>query len=269
MKDQLPVYWSVQKAYHRAREGLYRTIITDCRLPPDALILDAGCGDAFLSDLLAAAVGPRARIVAADHNLATLRSRLPPGPGVELLLTDVERAGLRPGSFDVVWMCRAMHSAIDPQQRVTALATLLRPGGRLIVLENDPFHCPIPAWPADFEQRVQRALDRLLQQRCSNGASIDRYSASRHLPLWLASARLGQITELAYPIEDVVPLTDDVEWYWRLWMTQRGEMIRPLLSGADWRTYARSFDPDGEHYVLRQPGMSCKDTTTVVCGVTR
>jgi hypothetical protein len=58
MKDQLPDYWPMLKAYHHAREGLYRTIITDCHLPPAALILDEACGDAFYSALLATVLGP-------------------------------------------------------------------------------------------------------------------------------------------------------------------------------------------------------------------
>jgi SAM-dependent methyltransferase len=267
MKDQLPDYWSMLKAYHHAREGLYRTIITDCRLPPAALILDAACGDAFYSDLLATIIGPQARIVAADYNLATLRSHPLPIAGVQPCLTDVERAGLRPGSFDVVWMCRSMHSVIDPQQRVAALAALLRPGGRLIVIENDLAHCPILAWPVDFEQHVQQALDRFFQQQCSNGASIDRYYASRHLPAWLAHAGLRHITLLTYPVEDVVPLADDVETYWRLWMNLRGSMIRPFLSSTDWQTYSHAFDPDSPDYVLNRPGFYCIEPTTVACGI--
>ena len=80
-------------------------------------------------------------------------------------------------------------------------------------------------------------------------------------------ARLGQISVHTYPVEDVVPLAEDVETYWRLWMNQRGEMIRPFLSSEDWRTYSRAFDPASQQYVLRRPGMRCKDPTTVVSGV--
>jgi SAM-dependent methyltransferase len=255
------------KAYHHAREELYRAIITDCRLPPTALLLDAACGDAFYSDLIADILGPQARIVAADCNLATLRSRPLPTTNIQPCLTDVERAGLRPGAFDVVWMCRSMHSVIDPQQRVTALAALLRPGGRLIVIENDLAHCPIFAWPADFEQRVQQALDRFLQQQCLNGAAIERYYASRHLPAWLARAGLRHITLHTYPVEDVVPLADAVERYWRLWMGLRGSMIRPFLLSADWQAYSHAFDPESPDYVLSQPGFYCLEPTTVAWGI--
>jgi SAM-dependent methyltransferase len=267
MKDQLPYYWPMLKAYHHAREGLYRRIITDCRLPPVALILDAAGGDAFFSGLLAAVVGPEARIVSADSNLAPLRSCPLPRNRVQLCLTDVERAGFRPRSFDVVWMCRSMHSALDPQRRVDALAGLLRSGGRLIVIENELADCPIRVWPAEFEQRLRQALGRFVQQRCSDGTSIDRYHASRHLPVWLARAGLRQLTVLTYPVDDVMPLRDGVEAYWRMWMSWCGAAIRPFLSNADWAAFSRAADPECPDYVLKQPELICRDPTTVVSGV--
>ncbi len=254
------------KAYHRARENLYRTIMADCALPPDALILDAACGDAFYSDLMADVLGQRARIIAADHNFATIQSQSSTTPCVHLCLTDVERAGLRPGTFDVVWMCRSMHSVDDPQRRLTALAALLRPGGRLIVIENDLAHCPILSWPADFEQQVQLALARFLRQQCSGGASIDRYYSSRFLPVWLARAGLREITIHTYPVEDIAPMAPDTETYWKLLMDYRGETIRPFLSAADWHVYSRAFDPDCSDYLLNRPGFYCLEPTTVACG---
>ena len=254
MRDQLPRYWPTQKAYHHAWRAstVESSLIAVYHLPRE--FSTAACGDAFYSDLLSAVVGPQARIVAADSNLATLGSRPVSSTGVQRCLTDVERAGLRLGSFDVVWMCRSMHSATDPQRRVTALAASLRPG-RLIVIENDPFHCSIPAWPSDFERRVQRALDRRLQQRCGNGHRSVGTMRLATCPDWLGTpAGLCQITVLTYPVEDVVPLADDVERYWQLWMNLRGEMIWPFLSSADRRAYSRAFDPDSREYVLRKPG---------------
>ena len=267
MKDQLPYYWSMSTTYHQARKNLYRRIITDCRLSPDALIVDAGCGDGFFSGLIAEVVGPAARMVAADSNLAPLRSCTLPRNVVQLCLTDIERAGLRHGTFDVVWMCRSMHSALDPQRRVDALAGLLRSGGRLIVVENDLADWPIGAWPADFERRLRDALDRFVQQRCSDGSSSDRYHAPRHLQSWLARAGLQRITMRTYPVDDVVPFGDAVETSWRAWMTWCGDVTRPFLSSADRITFSRSTDPESPEYVLRRPGVTCSDPTTVAWGV--
>jgi SAM-dependent methyltransferase len=254
-------------AYHRARKNLYRRIITDCRLPPDALIVDAGCGDGFFSGLIAEVVGPAVRMVAADSNLAPLRSCTLPRNVVELCLTDVERAGLRPATFDVVWMCRTMHSVLDPQRRVDALVGLLRSGGRLIVIENELADWPIGAWPADFERRLRGALDRFVQQRGGGGSSSDRYHAPRHLQDWLARAGLQRIIIRTYPVEDVMPFGDAVETYWRAWMSWCRDVTRPFLSSADRIALSRAADPESPAYVVRRPGVTWSDPTTVAWGV--
>jgi SAM-dependent methyltransferase len=266
MKNQLPDYWPMLKAYHRAREPLYRTIIADCGLPIDGLILDAGCGDAFYSRLIAEVLGGQVSILAVDYNLATLRSQLRPTASLQLCVSDIERAGLRRGAFDVVWMCRAMHSVNDPQRRLSTLAALLRPGGHLIVIENDLAHCPILSWPIDFEHRVQVALNQALTAQSHNGASIDRYYSSRFLPAWLAHAGLRQITMHTYPVEDVAPMTPEVETYWQLLMNFRGDLLRPYLSTADRLTHDRAFNPACPDYLLNRPGFYCLEPTTVAYG---
>jgi SAM-dependent methyltransferase len=267
MKDRLPYYWPLSTAYHRAREPLYRTIIADCGLPPDALVLDAGCGDGFFGRLIADVAGPAARVVAADSNLAPLRLCTPPTGEVHRCLTDVERAGLRPRTFDVVWLCRSMHSALDPQRRVDALARLLRPGGRLIVIENELAEWPIGTCSGPFERRLRRALDRFVRRRCDDGSSRDRYHAAHHLLNWLAGAGLDRTALRTYPVDDDAPLGGAVEAYWRAWMSWCGDVTGPFLSEADRIALARAADPEDPGYVLRRPGVRCSDPTTVAWGV--
>jgi SAM-dependent methyltransferase len=269
MKDGLPRSWPVLQAYHHAREDLFRRIISDDAWAPDALILDAGCGDGFYSRLLAAVVGPEALVVAVDTNLALLGSPPLATKGVERCLTDVERAGLRPHSFDAVWLCRSLHSAKDPQERVTALAAMLRPGGRLVVIENDLADRPIAAGPPGFDDRVQHAMDRWLEQRCGDGASMERYRPLPHLSTWMERAGLQDIVLRTYAVEDVAPMTADVETYWRRWTRWRGEMIRPFLSDADRQTYWLIFDPASPEYRLARPGVHCREPLTVARGIAR
>ena len=215
---------------------LYRRIIADCRLPPRSSSMPRVATPSTATSWHRCSVRgtrPRCRLRPRRASISPFSSA-----GVMRCLTDVEQAGLR-SSFDVVWMCRSMHSAADPQQRVSALAGLLRPGGRLIVVENDPFHCSIPAWSAEFERRVQHAVERLLQRRCSNGASIDRLGP---WPLaGLAGGRQAASDHRAHlPGRRVVR-----------WRTNRAvlaaidettpRVVRPFLPGAEWRAYAESL----------------------------
>lgn len=266
MSIQVPDYWSLLRAYHRAREPLYRQIIVEAHLAPTALILDAGCGDGFYSRLIADALGPDVRIIGVDRSPTALRSHLNPDRTVRLCQSNLERAGLRFGTFDAIWLCRTMYSAPDPLGRLGALVSLLRAGGKLIVVENDLAHYPIFSWPADFEHRLQLARYQYLRSRCHDGAVLERYYGGRHLPAWLAQVGLQRVSIHTYVSEDVAPMPGAVETYWRMFMAWQGDRLEQFLSHEDRRAYTRAFDPESPDYLLRRPGFYCLELTTVASG---
>lgn len=266
MANTLPDYWPLLIAYHQAREPLYRAIVRELALPPDARILDAGCADAFYSQLLASELGPRAFIVAVDHNLAPLRAARPMAPNVQRCQGDLAALGLRRGTFDAVWLCRTMHSAHDPPAWLRSLVPLLRPGGKLIVVENDLAHSPMMSMPVLLEQRVRRAFYRYEAARSAHGAAIERYHAARFLPAWLQQIGLQSVSLKTYVSQDSVPLEPTVEAYWRLWLEWQARCVQPFLSARDWAAYRRAFDPASPHGLLSRPGFYCLELTAVACG---
>jgi len=265
-RRQPPDYWPLFEAHHRVREPVYRSIIADVGLAPDALVLDAGCGDAFYSQLMVDVVGPDLAVVAVDHNPALLRRSTQLSPSIRRCQSDLERAGLRFGVFDAVWLCRAMHTAHDPLRRLSALASMLRSGGTLIVVENDLAHYPILSWSAEFERRMREALQQVLESRSTDGASIERYHAACHLPEWLEQIGLRNISMRTYAVEDIVPMARDTEAYWKQAMDFWGDLIRPFLSPEHLRAYRRAFDPESSDYLLRRPGFYCLELISVACG---
>ena len=78
---------------------------------------------------------------------------------------------------------------------------------------------------------------------------------------------MQRITTRTYPVDDVVPFSDAVETSWRAWMTWCGDVTRPFLSHADRIALSRAADPVSPEYVLRRPGVTCTDPTTVAWGV--
>src|SRR5713226_3349727 len=103
---RLPDYWPLMVAYHAVREPLYRALIRDAQLPPNARILDAGCGDCFYSQLLAEELGPQAQIVAVDVDPAVLGCATRLRPNIHRCLSNLDRPGFEPASFDAIWLCR-------------------------------------------------------------------------------------------------------------------------------------------------------------------
>jgi SAM-dependent methyltransferase len=263
MKTEVPDYWPSLQAYHRVRAPLYGSIIADLQLPPRALILDAACGDAFYSQLLIDAL-PQARVIAVDQNPTVLPTSS--NESIHPCLSNIEQVGLKRNTFDAIWLCRSMHSSIDPQRRLNSLISLLRSGGRLIVIENDLAHCPVLSLPTEFEQSIHAALHEHFKSLCHTGASIERYHAARHLPEWLRRAGLRHISIHTYNVEDVAPMPLEIEEYWQLSLNYQGQQIRPFLSMEDWQTYSRAFDSSSPDYLLNRAGFYCLEPLTVAVG---
>jgi 2-polyprenyl-3-methyl-5-hydroxy-6-metoxy-1,4-benzoquinol methylase len=103
-------------------------------LPDDVgRVLDVGCGDGLLARQLN---GKAAEVLGLDrsgHILAAANTAAP-GAGVSYLQGDVLAAPLRPESFDAVVSVAALHH-MDPAAGLSAMRALLRPGGRLLVVD--------------------------------------------------------------------------------------------------------------------------------------
>jgi SAM-dependent methyltransferase len=263
---RLPDYWPMMVAYHEVRQPLYRALLCDSALPAGARILDAGCGDCFYSQLLAEVAGPRAQIVAVDIDPAVLSSAAGLRPNVHRCFGDLDRPGLEPASFDAIWLCRTMHSVHDPVARLANLAPLLRPGGKLIVVENDTAHSPILAMPAEFELSLRVARLEYEKTQCRNGAARERYKAAPFLPRWLRQVGLESIEVRTYVSEDVAPLPPSVDAYLQLLLAWEATRLGPFLSLAARAEYARAFDPASPDYLPRQAGFYCLELTTVASG---
>jgi SAM-dependent methyltransferase len=120
-------------------------------LRPGQSAIDLGCGPAGILDLLAAAVGPRGRVIGVDadpvhaamaHELALT--------GVEIITADARQTGLPADSFDLVHARMLLAPIGDPEDVVAEMTRLARPGGWVASQEPDVEHAlcfpAVPAW---------------------------------------------------------------------------------------------------------------------------
>lgn len=128
------------------RDGLdpFRTEVTDravlratrpCR---GRAILDAGCGEGYLSRLLARR---GARVVGLDRSAALIRAAADEGGragGPRFVLGDVRALPLPSDSFDDVVCNHSLNEVRDPGPALSEFARVLRPGGRLLALMLHP-----------------------------------------------------------------------------------------------------------------------------------
>ena len=118
----------------RSWEAVGRLLLA---LAPRETFADLGAGEGLISQLLAAqakkviAVDNSPRMVEVGSDLAK-RSGL---KNLEYRLGDLENPPIKAGSVDVAILSRALHHAIQPPKALEAAWKILRPGGRVLILD--------------------------------------------------------------------------------------------------------------------------------------
>jgi SAM-dependent methyltransferase len=106
-------------------------------LLPPMVVADLGCGDGYLT---VEASRFAKKVIAVDRSDAALsraramatRRKL---TNVEWKRGELEKLPLKDASVDVALLSQALHHAADPSQALAEAARILRPGGRVLLLE--------------------------------------------------------------------------------------------------------------------------------------
>jgi demethylmenaquinone methyltransferase/2-methoxy-6-polyprenyl-1,4-benzoquinol methylase len=108
-------------------------------LRPGARVLDACGGTAGLARIAARRIGPSGRVIVYDLNrpmMETGRRKLEAGAGpVSFVQGDVEDLGLPDGAFDAATIGFGIRNLARPDRGLDEFFRVLRPGGRLMILE--------------------------------------------------------------------------------------------------------------------------------------
>ena len=170
---------------YRAEADLWDT----AGVRPGANVADVGCGPAAVTAFLAELVAPGGHVWALD---ATEEAVGAAGATVAALgldnvtiaRADASATGLEPDSFDVVMMRHVLaHNGPDEQRIVDHLATLVRPGGCVVLADGD---CTaIRTWPPvpDYDDLIARYLAFHAQRGndLKTGLRLDRVLAAAGL----------------------------------------------------------------------------------------
>lgn len=115
---------------HLAREALH-----GIEFRGDEHVVDVGCGDGYITRLIAARV-PRGRVIGVDASprmIEVARSRPdPPGSDVRFLVADVRELPFS-GEFDTAVSFNALHWVVDQPAALSAIGRSLRPTGVAMV----------------------------------------------------------------------------------------------------------------------------------------
>jgi ubiquinone/menaquinone biosynthesis C-methylase UbiE len=118
----------------RSWEGLAATLLT---LMPRMVIADLGAGEGTFSQLLARRAK---KVIAVDNSgkMVEYGTELARSHGVKNLQYrkgDLEAVPIREGAVDLAFFSQALHHAQHPERAVAEAWRILKPGGRIVVLD--------------------------------------------------------------------------------------------------------------------------------------
>ncbi len=143
-----------------------------------ALVADACCGTGDLAIELARDARTR-RVVGFDFAqamLARAHAKRPEGAKADFAVADALKLPARSGSFDAVTVAFGLRNVVEPRAGIAELCRLLRPGGRLIVLE---FFTPEGGFCGSLFRAYFRHVLPRIGRLVARGAAVDAY---RYLP---------------------------------------------------------------------------------------
>lgn len=157
-----------------------RFAIAKTGLRPGQQALDVAAGSGDLAVGLARKIGASGRVVVTDINAAMLeegRTRLLNSGlagNVDYVLADAEQLPFKPGSFHCVTIGFGLRNVTDKDRALASIYGVLKPGGRLLVLEFS--HANLGPFAPLYELYSFQVLPRLGEWLAGDAASY-RYLA--------------------------------------------------------------------------------------------
>jgi demethylmenaquinone methyltransferase/2-methoxy-6-polyprenyl-1,4-benzoquinol methylase len=127
-----PVYDLMNRAMTMGLDRRWRRLAAEAVVRPGDLVLDAACGT---GDLSLACVRAGGRVTGLDFSEPMLERALRKAPELEWVRGDVLALPFPERSFDAATIGFGIRNVADLEAGLRELARVLRPGGRLAVLE--------------------------------------------------------------------------------------------------------------------------------------
>ena len=107
-------------------------------IDPTLIVGDIGCGTGQLTETIAPHVRRVVAVDASPDMLDAARTRLHDAPNVDLRQGDLESLPLQDGELDAAMLSLVLHYAPEPARALEEVARVLRPGGRLLIVDMLP-----------------------------------------------------------------------------------------------------------------------------------
>jgi demethylmenaquinone methyltransferase/2-methoxy-6-polyprenyl-1,4-benzoquinol methylase len=123
----------------RLTRSMRRDAVSELALDPGGTVLDLGCGPGGSGHRLGESVGPDGRVVGLDYSSGMVRRaqrRLDSVPPADVIRADAATLPLATDSVDGVLASLALSAMPRLDRVLDEVARVVRPGGRLVVLDG-------------------------------------------------------------------------------------------------------------------------------------
>lgn len=258
-----PDYAATLAAYHRAFRRELRRAVRAVPLPPGAAVLDLPCGDGFYTALLAARLHPFGKVTAADNSdafLAAARDAVPAGAAVEFVKADVYALPFPDAAFDLAWCAQSFISLADPVAALREMRRVVRPGGRVAVLEDDDLTRVVVNWPVELEIQVRRAMADASRAKYGSRAAL---SPGRRVRGFFLAAGLTPLGKKTIAADRQAPFRPAVRRFLRLHLRDTRAFLAGRLSADALAAFDRVADPADADSIFTRPDATLTCLTTV------
>ncbi len=177
------------------------------RARPGETALDVCAGTGRVAQLLAARVGPTGRVYGVDFTEAMLERARIRVPTARWLSADARRLPLPAGTVDAATMAFGLRNIDDPVAALRELHRVVRPGGRVVVLE---FSRPGRAWLRRASARYNRTVLAVLARRLAPDPAAYAYLADSIAAFPPPTAVSGWFHQAGFRRVRVVPMTGGI-----------------------------------------------------------
>jgi len=189
-----PVYDLMNRVMTAGLDRRWRRITVEAAVHPGDRVLDACCGT---GDLAVAARGRgAAEVVGLDFSQRMLERARRKAPGIEWLQGDVLALPFEDASFDAATVGFGIRNVDDLEAGLRELRRVLRPGGRLAILEITTPRGPLAPFYRVWFDRVVPLLGRVLPGGAAYTylpASVRRFPVPEELSRLLRANGFGDV----------------------------------------------------------------------------
>ena len=149
IRDEIREYWSLRAETFdfqpgheifsdREKKAWYELFQKHLGSGADRRVLDLACGTGVISHLLFDLGFKVTGLDWSDAMLVKARTKSKKrNSNISFLVADAERTGEDEGSYDVIVMRHLVWTLVDPQTAFAHWFTLLKPGGKLLIIDGD------------------------------------------------------------------------------------------------------------------------------------